>query len=85
MKNLKSQGYYVVSFYAGADSVPLLVDEKPCNSRSILSGFDKRSEILCTFSEMPKIKDRTSRPVFVYALPEHITANKLVMVLSPGR
>ena len=67
MKNLKSQGYYVVSFYAGADSVPILVDEKPCNSRSILSGFDKKSEILCTFSEMPKIKDKTSRPVFVYA------------------
>jgi len=67
IKNLKSQGYYVVSFYAGADSVPLLVDEKPCNSRSLLSGFDKRSEILCTFSEMPKIKDRISQPVFVYA------------------
>ena len=71
MKNIKSQGYYVVSFYAGADSVPLLVDEKPCNSRTIFSpsflGLDKRSEILCTFSEIPKIKDITSQPVFVYA------------------
>ena len=28
---------------------------------------DKRSEILCTFSEISKIKDRISRPVFVYA------------------
>ena len=61
MKNLKSKEYYIVSFYAGADSVPLLVDEKPCK------GFDKRSEILCTFSEMPKIKDRVSQPIFVYA------------------
>ena len=61
MKNLKSKEYYIASFYAGADSVPLLVDEKPCK------GFDKRSEILCTFSEMPKIKDRVSQPIFVYA------------------
>jgi len=61
MKNLKSKEYYIASFYAGADSVPLLVDEKPCK------GFDKRSEILCTFSEMPKIKDRVSQPIFAYA------------------
>ena len=67
IKNLKSQGYYVISFYSGADSVPLLVDEKPCNSRSMLLNFDKGSEILCTFSEIPKISKRVSEPLFVYS------------------
>lgn len=28
---------------------------------------DKRDEILCTFSEIPKVKDRISQPIFVYA------------------
>ena len=67
INNLESQGYYVISFYSGADSIPLLVDEKPCNSRSLLSSFDKKGEILCTFSEIPEISKRVSEPLFVYS------------------
>ena len=36
-------------------------------SDSRQSYHDKRSEILCTFSEIPKIMDRISQPIFVYA------------------
>jgi hypothetical protein len=34
---------------------------------SLQSYHDKRDEILCTFSEISKVKDRISQPIFVYA------------------
>ena len=96
MKNLKSKGYHIVSFYAGtsADGSTLFVDEKLCGEKHYLnelrdlfvrftpityfiplqSYHDKSYEILCTFSEIPNVKDGISQPIFVYAhmLTPHI-------------
>jgi hypothetical protein len=96
MKNLKSKGYHIVSFYAGgsADGSTLFVDEKLCGEKHYLNELrdlfvrftpityfiplqsyqDKSYEILCTFSEIPNVKDGISQPIFVYAhmLTPHI-------------
>jgi len=89
MKNLKANGYHIVSFYAGstAEGSTHLVTEKLCGNeyyfnelQDLMIRFtpvsyffdspthhDKRDEILCTFSEIPKVKSRTTQPIFVYA------------------
>lgn len=61
VKNLNLVGYHTVSFYSGAGNVPLEVDERLCKDEN------KRAEILCTFSEMPKLKERISKPLFAYS------------------
>lgn len=90
MKNLKSEGYHIASFYAGANAEGSahLVDEKLCGNEYYINELkglvvrftpisyfigsqsphhDKKDEILCTFSEIPKVGDRVTKPVFVYA------------------
>ena len=89
MKNLKSKGYHITSFYAGGGDVgsTQFVNEKLCGEdyifnqlRSLIMRFtpisylyplqvhhDKSNDILCTFSELPKVKDRISQPIYVYA------------------
>lgn len=61
MKNLKSINYYIISFYSGADNVPIDIDEKLCKSDT------RRDEILCTFSEIPELSKRVPEPLFVYS------------------
>jgi hypothetical protein len=79
MKNLDENGYYIVSFFAGAEAIGNnnLIDEKVCGEKYFLSHYlgeifpeeplkEKRNEILCTFEKMGKIKDRIFQPIFVY-------------------
>jgi len=90
MKNLKSKGYHITSFYegmgAGVEGSPHLLDERLCGDDYVnddlkrelvttylpLSYFydellisEVRSKLLCIFSELTEIKERTTQPVFV--------------------
>jgi len=92
MKNLKSKGYHITSFYegmgAGVEGSLDLLDERLCGDDYVnddlkrelvttyipLSYFydellisETRSKLLCIFSELTEIKERTTQPVFVYA------------------
>ena len=79
MKNLNENGYHITSFFAGNEAIGNnnLVDEKICGEKYFSSHNlakiypeerlkEKRNEILCTFDQMVKVKDRISQPIFVY-------------------
>ena len=80
MNNLSSNGYYIVSFFAGAEAIgsEKFVNEKICGDnyylnevKSILTPAEtyqeKRNAVLCTFDEMGNVKERISQPMFVFA------------------
>ena len=80
MNNLSSNGYYIVSFFAGTEAIgsEKFVNEKICGDnyylnqvKSILTPAEtyqeKRNEILCTFDEIGNVKERISQPMFVFA------------------
>ena len=80
MRNLKSNGYHIVSFFAGNEAIGSenLIDEKICGQNFYINNYlgslfpsklleEKRTGILCTFEKISEISEKTSKPIFVFA------------------